>query len=107
MWHGKPAAAKFIKYKRIDVKKFFATKGSKGEKNLKNHFTNQASEFYIGRKIDDRFVLKMYDFFLQHENGVTEFVIVSELCEKMILDEKFSMENYIQYFTQVGFCSLR
>ena len=107
MWHGKPAAAKFIKYKRIDVKKFFATKGSKGEKNLKNHFTNQASEFYIGRKIDDRFVLKMYDFFLQHENGVTEFVIVSELCEKMILDEKFSMENYIQYFTQVGFRFIR
>ena len=85
------------------MKKYFATKGSKGEKNLKDYFTNQASEFYICRKIDDRFVLKMYDFFLQHQNGVTEFVIVSELCEKMILDVKFSLENYIQYFSQVGF----
>ena len=101
MWHGKPAAAKFIKYKQTDVKKFFASEGSKGEKNQKDYFTNQASEFYICRKIDDRFVLKMYDFFLQHENGVTEFVIVSELCEKMILDEKFSLENYFQYFRQV------
>ena len=101
LWHGKPAAAKFIKSKDVDVKKYFMTKGAKGENELKKFFTKQASEFYIGREIKNANVLNMYDFFLQHENGVTEFVIVSELCEKTLLQEDFSMAAYIRYFSQV------
>ena len=104
LWHGKPAAAKFIKSKDVDLQKYFTTKGAKGEKEMKKFFTKQASEFYIGREIKNANVLNMYDFFLQHENGVTEFVIVSEFCEKTLLQEEFSMVAYIRYFSQVCIC---
>ncbi|CAG5088130.1 Oidioi.mRNA.OKI2018_I69.PAR.g11741.t1.cds [Oikopleura dioica] len=44
----------------------------------------------------------MYDFFLQHQNGLNEFVIVSELCEKTLLQEQFSMKSFIRYFSEVN-----
>lgn len=101
IWHGKPAAAKYIKSKDVELAKYIMKKGPKGEKCMKQFFTSQASEFYIGLKIDHKNVLKMYDFFLQHKNGLNQFVIVSELCEKTLVQEEFSMKTFIRYFSEV------
>ena len=105
-WHGKEAAAKFIPNRGIDLEKYVG-KGDKKlldpmrEKRMWQLFTMQASEFYVAREIKHPHVLRMFDFFLQHTNGVDEFVIVSERCDASLSEIEFSMASFINYFIQV------
>ena len=70
------------------------------EKKMAEKFTSQASEFYVARDINHPHVLRMFDFFLQHRNGVDEFVLVSERCQWSLNDVHFRMADFIGYFLQ-------
>ena len=107
-WHGEQAAAKFIPNQGIHLQEFLRTKHEKlmdslRERKMKQLFTSQASEFYICREMQHPFVLRMFDFFLQHRNGVDEFVIVSELCDATLNQIEFNMSSFMNYFLQVLF----
>ena len=105
-WHGEKAAAKFIPNRGIDLTKYLGKGPQKPmdpmrEKRMWQLFTSQASEFYIGREIKHPYVLRMFDFFLQHTNGIDEFVIVTELCDATLNEIEFSMSSFMNYFLQV------
>lgn len=107
-WHGEKAAAKFIPNRGVHIAKTLRKAPEElmdpmREKTMKQYFTSQASEFYIGREIKHPHVLRMLDFFLQHKNGVDEFVIVSELCDATLNQIEFTMSSFMKYFRQVSF----
>ena len=108
IWHGKKAAAKFIPNQKQQLfNKIMEEAPQKlmdplREKKMRQLFTSQASEFYLARKINDPNVLQMFDFFLQHQNGIDEFVIVSELCDANLNQIEFDMSSFLEYFRQVA-----